>query len=81
MTVAGAWWTFFCTTGFSNAMGVFQTYYGLHQLSHESESAIGWIGSLNICMTFFLTLAVGGFSKKVNPRVRFQRTACPFQLY
>jgi MFS family permease len=70
LTVAGAWFATFCTAGFSNALGVFQAYYTLHQLSNESQSAIGWVGSLNLGTMFFSMLVVGALSKRVgNPRV------------
>ncbi|GAA5981891.1 hypothetical protein JCM11641_001933 [Rhodosporidiobolus odoratus] len=59
--VAGAWCISFTSWGFTNAYGVFQTYYGSHQLSQLSHSSISWIGSLQLC----LVLACAVISGKV----------------
>ncbi|KUJ18471.1 MFS general substrate transporter [Mollisia scopiformis] len=55
----GAGGVLFSTFGYANALtyklietSVYQEYYATHQLSHESPSAISWIGSLQIFFLF-----------------------------
>ncbi|RDW58452.1 hypothetical protein BP5796_12382 [Coleophoma crateriformis] len=50
--VAGTSFVVFCNFGYANAFGVYQEYYSTHQLRHESESAIAWIGSLQMSLLF-----------------------------
>lgn len=74
LVVAGASGVMFSTMGYGNAFGyvwiltlrhyliqdsVYQEYYSTHQLSHESPSAISWIGSLQIFF-LFMSNAFGG---------------------
>jgi hypothetical protein len=49
----------FCTLGYTNSFGVFQTYYMLHQLADESPDNISWIGSTQAFL-IFATGAIGG---------------------
>ncbi|KAH8660305.1 major facilitator superfamily domain-containing protein [Xylariales sp. PMI_506] len=43
--VLGAFLVSFCTMGLANSFGVFQSYYGTHQLSSYPPSSIAWIGT------------------------------------
>ena len=43
------------TTGFINAVGVFQTYYEQNQLSDHSPFQIGWLSSF---LVFFMNVGV-----------------------
>ncbi|KAK9475931.1 major facilitator superfamily domain-containing protein [Lipomyces japonicus] len=45
----------FCSFGYMNVIGVFQTYYETHQLTGYSPSTISWIGSLQSFI-----MAIGG---------------------
>ncbi|EXJ84172.1 hypothetical protein A1O3_04839 [Capronia epimyces CBS 606.96] len=42
----------FCTLGYVNSFGVYQTYYQEHQLKTTSPSTIAWIGSLQAFFQF-----------------------------
>ncbi|GAA6030283.1 hypothetical protein JCM8097_009027 [Rhodosporidiobolus ruineniae] len=55
--VGGAWCISFCAWGYTNAYGVYQTYYADHQLSEYSHSDISWIGSLQLALV--LACAIG----------------------
>jgi len=57
LTVLGGWLVMFCAFGYSNSFGVYQSYYALH--SHSSSSDISWIGSLQLFLTFSMSLPVG----------------------
>ena len=48
--VAGAFCILFCTFGWMNTFGVFQSTYQAHQLSNEPSSTISWIGSVQTCL-------------------------------
>ncbi|KAJ5180736.1 hypothetical protein N7492_003946 [Penicillium capsulatum] len=52
--VVGAFVCLFCTFGFLNAIGVFQTYYEQHSLSHYSSSEISWIFAVQLCLMWAL---------------------------
>ncbi|KAF9633221.1 putative monocarboxylate permease-like protein [Lasiodiplodia theobromae] len=49
----------FCTMGYLNSFGVYQTYYEEYQLSSMTPSAISWIGSLQNFFVFFSSLFGG----------------------
>ncbi|KAF2663536.1 putative monocarboxylate permease [Microthyrium microscopicum] len=49
----------FCTLGYVNSFGVYQTYYSLNQLKDTSPSDIAWIGSLQAFFIFASSL-IGG---------------------
>jgi len=55
--VAMGWIACFCTWGFINSFGVFQTYYTEH--SGESQSTISWVGSLQLYVLFFVSTFSG----------------------
>jgi MFS family permease len=45
LQVVGGFFAFFNSWGIVNSFGVYESYYLLHLLSHESPSTIAWIGS------------------------------------
>ncbi|KAF2159683.1 hypothetical protein M409DRAFT_29845 [Zasmidium cellare ATCC 36951] len=59
----------FCTAGFINAFGVFQTYYTVHYLPQESAFDIAWIGSMTTFLFFGLGFPAGLLSDKTSPIV------------
>ncbi|TEY84036.1 hypothetical protein BOTCAL_0022g00100 [Botryotinia calthae] len=50
LCVIGCSMCMFSTFGFLNAIGVFQTYYQLHELSQYTPSTISWIFALQLCL-------------------------------
>ncbi|KAA8651222.1 hypothetical protein EYZ11_005182 [Aspergillus tanneri] len=59
MVVMGAWCTSFCSFGWVNSVGIFQSYYESHMLSQYSSSTIAWIPSLQIFFMFAMGPIVG----------------------
>ncbi|OCL14295.1 MFS general substrate transporter [Glonium stellatum] len=59
LVAAGGACIFFSCLGFANSFGVFQEYYMVHQLRHESRDKIAWIGSLSAFVQFAAG-AIGG---------------------
>ncbi|GAA6016417.1 hypothetical protein JCM10207_003854 [Rhodosporidiobolus poonsookiae] len=57
--VAGAWCISFTSWGFTNAFGVFQTYYQDNQLAEYTHSDISWIGSLELCLVLSSAILAG----------------------
>ncbi|PAV14623.1 MFS general substrate transporter [Pyrrhoderma noxium] len=59
MTVAGCFLLSFTSYGQLNAFGVFQAYYAQNQLKDHSASAISWIGSIQLGLTYIFGLFLG----------------------
>ncbi|KAJ6522361.1 MFS general substrate transporter [Mycena vulgaris] len=59
LIVLGAFFSTFSTFGYMNSWGVFQTHYQLHVLPDSSSSAIAWIGSVQIALTFGIAVLMG----------------------
>ncbi|KAJ7437974.1 major facilitator superfamily domain-containing protein [Mycena galericulata] len=59
LVVFGAFFSTFSTFGYTNSWGVFQTFYQLHLLKDSSSSAIAWIGSIQIALTFGIAVLMG----------------------
>ncbi|KAJ7881820.1 major facilitator superfamily domain-containing protein [Mycena olivaceomarginata] len=60
LIVLGAFFSTFSTFGYVNSWGqVFQTYYQLTLLKDSSSSAISWIGSVQIALTFGVAVWMG----------------------
>ncbi|KAJ7283217.1 MFS general substrate transporter [Mycena rebaudengoi] len=59
LIVVGAFFSTFSTFGYVNSWGVFQTYYELHLLTTNNSSAISWIGSVQIALTFGVAVFMG----------------------
>lgn len=72
LAVVGATLALFCSVGFVNAFGVFQSYYQTKYLTDESEFNIGWIASVNVFFLFGLAPVGGILVDKVGPRVSRQ---------
>ncbi|BGP41700.1 hypothetical protein JCM10449v2_005691 [Rhodotorula kratochvilovae] len=57
--VGGAWCISFTSWGYTNAFGVFQTYYQKNQLAEYSHSDISWIGSIQLALVLACAILVG----------------------
>ncbi|KAF2501375.1 MFS general substrate transporter [Lophium mytilinum] len=66
--VAGAACGMFCSFGWLNAIGVFQSYYATHQLKDYTSSEVAWIPSLEIFMMFIMGPLVGYVYDNRGPR-------------
>ncbi|KAF2147540.1 uncharacterized protein K452DRAFT_199557, partial [Aplosporella prunicola CBS 121167] len=64
----GSFCALFCSFGWINAIGVFQDYYGTHQLAGYPASTIAWIPSLETFMMFFGGPIVGKLYDNHGPR-------------
>ncbi|CCA72637.1 related to Monocarboxylate transporter [Serendipita indica DSM 11827] len=58
-TVCGAWCLMFATFGMTNSFGVYQDFYSREYLTNYSPSEIGWIGSTQLFLLFFLCWPAG----------------------
>ncbi|CRG88684.1 Riboflavin transporter MCH5 [Talaromyces islandicus] len=72
LALIGASGATFCTVGFQNSFGVFQTYYAESLLPDESDSSIGWIGAINIFILFAGSLITGRILDLFGPTLMFQ---------
>ncbi|KAK9447127.1 major facilitator superfamily domain-containing protein [Limtongia smithiae] len=68
MTVVGAFCAQFCSFGWINTFGIFQTYYLTHQLEGYSPTAVSWISSLQSSIMFAGCLIVGQLFDSFGPR-------------
>lgn len=59
LCLLGGFFCLFCSFGWLNCLGVFQSYYQSHQLRQYSPSTIAWISSLEIFVMFFPGPIVG----------------------
>jgi len=59
LIVFGAFCSVFSSFGYVNAWGVFQAYYELDLLKGNSSSAIAWIGSVQIALSYGIAVWVG----------------------
>ncbi|TLD18132.1 hypothetical protein PspLS_10421 [Pyricularia sp. CBS 133598] len=69
LVVFGCWLALFSSAGILNSVGMFTTYVGSHQLSHYDKSAIGWIFSVYVFLSFACGLYVGPIFDKQGPRL------------
>ncbi|RAH65477.1 MCT family MFS transporter [Aspergillus aculeatinus CBS 121060] len=60
--VFGAWCAMFCSFGWINSIGTFQTYYATTLLPQYAPSTIAWIPSLEVFFMFFMGPIVGYLS-------------------
>ncbi|CEO58969.1 hypothetical protein PMG11_03661 [Penicillium brasilianum] len=68
LMVLGAWCALFCTFGWINSVGQFQSYYETVLLSKYSASTIAWIPSLQIFFMFAMGPIVGRLYDNFGPR-------------
>ncbi|ODM17037.1 hypothetical protein SI65_07436 [Aspergillus cristatus] len=59
LTILGALTGLFCTVGFLNSFGVFESYYTQYQLADETETTIAWIGAVSIFFIFSVSVISG----------------------
>ncbi|BGP29233.1 hypothetical protein JCM10296v2_000971 [Rhodotorula toruloides] len=59
LNVLGGFLILFASFGLVTAYGVFQAYYKQAFLRDHSESAISWIGSVELCLFFVMALVAG----------------------
>lgn len=69
LTVIAGWLTLVASIGFTNALAVFQSYYGATVLSEYSADDISWIGSIQFWGCFFFGLWAGTLSDRYGPRI------------
>ncbi|GAA6008691.1 hypothetical protein JCM11491_003401 [Sporobolomyces phaffii] len=59
LNVVGGFLVLFATFGYTNAWGVYQAYYSQTIYRTHSDSAIAWIGSVQLCLFFLMALVAG----------------------
>ncbi|KAJ5085338.1 MFS monocarboxylate transporter [Penicillium argentinense] len=59
LALFGAFTGFFCTVGFFNSFGLFESYYKTHQLVHESQSTISWLGAVSTFLLYAGSIVCG----------------------
>ena len=59
----------FCTVGFANSFGVFEEYYEENQLADQSESAISWLGAIEVFFIFAGSIITGPLLDVFGPEV------------
>lgn len=69
LTVIAGWLTLVASIGFTNALAVFQSYYGTTILSEYNADDIAWIGSIQFWGCFFFGLWAGNLSDRYGPRI------------
>ncbi|OJJ50271.1 hypothetical protein ASPZODRAFT_149654 [Penicilliopsis zonata CBS 506.65] len=67
LAALGGFCGLFCGVGFINAFGIFEEYYKANQLAAESDSAIGWIGSVAILFIFGASVVSGYVLDRFGP--------------
>ncbi|KAF1958903.1 MFS general substrate transporter [Byssothecium circinans] len=69
LCLLGAACLLFCSFGWLNCVGIFQSYYSQNQLRNHSSSQIAWIPSLEIFMMFFPGPLVGFIYDNHGPKL------------
>ncbi|GAA5903483.1 hypothetical protein JCM6882_006559 [Rhodosporidiobolus microsporus] len=69
LNVLGGWLLMFASFGYVNAFGVFQSYYKLAVFPEKSEEDISWIGSIQLCLFFLMSLVAGPLFDKGRLRI------------
>ncbi|GAA5930397.1 hypothetical protein JCM1841_006845 [Sporobolomyces salmonicolor] len=67
INVLGGWLVLFSSFGYTNTFGVDQAYYMQTIYSSYSESAISWIGSVQLGLFFLMALAAGPLFDNEHP--------------
>ncbi|KAJ4413177.1 hypothetical protein N0V91_000151 [Didymella pomorum] len=68
LCLLGGFCCLFCSFGWINCLGVFQSYYQTNQLRNYSPSSIAWIPSIEIFMMFFPGPIVGWAFDNYGPK-------------
>ena len=68
LVVLGSFSGMLASFGIMNTIGTFQTYLSTHQLASYSPSAIGWIFSLYVFLSFFCGVQIGPVFDAKGPR-------------
>ncbi|KAL2863151.1 putative MFS monocarboxylate transporter (Mct) [Aspergillus lucknowensis] len=68
LVVAGAFCCLFCSFGWINCIGMFQSFYETHQLQEYSASEISWIASLELFIMFSVGPIIGRIYDRQGPR-------------
>ncbi len=68
LCLLGGFCCLFCSFGWLNCLGVFQTYYEHNQLREYSPSTIAWIASLEIFIMFLPGPIVGWVNDNYGPK-------------
>ena len=77
LVVLGSFSGMTASFGILNSAGTFQAYLSSNQLAHEPPSAVGWIFSLNVFLTFFCGVQIGPVFDAYGPRwLVFAGTVC-----
>ena len=56
------------TFGISNSVGILQTYWSTHQLSHDPTETIAWIPVVNVFLILLLEIQIGPLFDRLGPR-------------
>ncbi|KAK3387410.1 putative monocarboxylate permease [Podospora didyma] len=67
LAVVGGFACLFVSFGWITCIGVFQAYYGTHQLQAYSASAVGWIPSAETFLLFLGVPVFGGLFDRLGP--------------
>jgi MFS family permease len=68
LVVAGSFCVIAGSFGFQSSIGIFQSYWLMHQLSSYSSSEVGWISAVNIFLALFLGVQIGPMFDRWGPR-------------
>ncbi|KAK5168867.1 uncharacterized protein LTR77_006176 [Saxophila tyrrhenica] len=68
LCVLGGFCSLFCSFGWINCVGVFQTYYQMHQLSEYAPDTIAWVASLEIFFMFCCGPVIGKLFDNYGPK-------------
>ncbi|KAL3461866.1 major facilitator superfamily domain-containing protein [Aspergillus heterothallicus] len=68
LVVIGGWCCLFCSYGWINTIGLFQTYYQEHLLHSYSPSAVSWITSVETGMMYLSTPVYGKIYDNHGPK-------------
>ncbi|KAJ4155955.1 hypothetical protein LMH87_001175 [Akanthomyces muscarius] len=85
LTLVGAFAGFFCTVGFFNSFGLFESYYQSHQLADESQSTISWLAAVSTFLLYSGSIVCGSLLDAFGPMVMiylgaFGTVLCPMML-
>ncbi|EWC43776.1 hypothetical protein DRE_07341 [Drechslerella stenobrocha 248] len=69
LVVLGAAITLFCSFGYVNAFGVYESYYLSVLLTNKTADDIAWIGSIQLCFIFGSGLFAGSIFDRYGARV------------